>query len=147
MGDNEKKQVVGCYGESDRRYEDVDPAGYSTLALGSGLQCTAPSGPPPRHLDMKDNEKDEFGIRNEESDRLYEDVDPVGESIFSSGLQRAAPDEPRYVDMKCKKKKKVDGRNGKSDRKYKMWIRLVKISTYQVLGYNALHLKNRDMLT
>ncbi|KAI8489608.1 hypothetical protein Bbelb_327750 [Branchiostoma belcheri] len=112
MGDNEEKQVVGCYGESDRRFEDVDPAGYSTLASGSGLQRTAPNGPPPRHLDMKDNEKDEFGIRNEESDRNYKDVDPAGESIceetgemgedmsggvdviINSGLKRPVPDLP-----------------------------------------------------
>ncbi|KAI8494142.1 hypothetical protein Bbelb_279020 [Branchiostoma belcheri] len=120
MGDNEKKQVVGRYEESDRRYEDVDSAGYSIFALGSGLQRTAPNGPPPRHLDMKDNEKDEVGIRNEESDRMYEDVDPAGESIFTlgSGLQPAAPNEPKYVDMEGKKKKKVDRRNEKSDRKY-----------------------------
>ncbi|XP_019622091.1 PREDICTED: uncharacterized protein LOC109468276 [Branchiostoma belcheri] len=120
MGDNEKKQVVGRYEESDRRFEDVDPAGYSIFALGSGLQRTAPNGPPPRHLDMKDNEKDEVGIRNEESDRMYEDVDPAGESIFTlgSGLQPAAPNEPKYVDMEGKKKKKVDRRNEKSDRKY-----------------------------
>ncbi|KAI8499647.1 hypothetical protein Bbelb_226980, partial [Branchiostoma belcheri] len=121
MGDKQEEQVVRGFEESERQYEDVDPAGYSIFALGSGLQRTAPDQPPARHLSMEDIEKDHVDRRNEELDRKYEDVDPAGYSIFalSSGLQHTAPDQPppRHQDMEDKKKKKMDERKDESESK------------------------------
>ncbi|KAI8500552.1 hypothetical protein Bbelb_221180 [Branchiostoma belcheri] len=87
MEDKEKDHVDRRNEESDRKYEDVDPAGEKIFILGSGLQRTAPNVPPPRHLDMGEKEKKEVEGRKDQSDRKYEDVDPHGERILEESKQ------------------------------------------------------------
>ncbi|CAH1244348.1 Hypp7274 [Branchiostoma lanceolatum] len=138
--DMENKEKEGWHYESDSRYEDVDPHGYSIFALRSG----------PKKDDGEDvcssNVPPSLPVRK------YEDVDPHGDAILvlGSGLQRAAPKEPpprhlakiemqdsrlstenendeevrpparnsRHLDMGAKEKEQVDGMDKESNRKY-----------------------------
>ncbi|CAH1244761.1 Hypp7383 [Branchiostoma lanceolatum] len=84
--------------QEDRMYEDVDPHGESITGPSSGLQGVVPNLPKHRShegigvSDVKQSPEKE----PDQEDRMYEDIDPHGESITgpSSGLQRAVPNLP-----------------------------------------------------
>ncbi|CAH1263485.1 Hypp2716 [Branchiostoma lanceolatum] len=103
MGDKEKEQMGGRNDGSDRKYEDVDPAGESILVLSSGLQRAAPKEPPPRHhTEMRDG-----GLSPKK--QCDENVPPP--------LPAKKP-PLCHLDMRDKAKKQVNGRSEESAGKY-----------------------------
>ncbi|XP_035697858.1 circumsporozoite protein-like [Branchiostoma floridae] len=75
-------------------YEDVDPNGDSVIVLGSGLQRAVPKEPLPRKRTETDKENELSKGRNEEeANRKYEDVDPVGYGILEESKQACRKNE------------------------------------------------------
>eukprot|EP00058_Branchiostoma_floridae_P021715 XP_002607205.1 hypothetical protein BRAFLDRAFT_67997 [Branchiostoma floridae] len=121
LEDKEKEKVDGKNEETNRKYKDVDPAGYSVFASSSGpkkqdgTDTDGRNEPPPlparnfRHLRMEDKEKEDVDGRNEETNRKYEDLDPAGYSVFASSSGPKKQDVPQT--FSAGKLKDVDPRD------------------------------------